>query len=83
MALVFCNFKTRKPFSKNLRGINLDILSWLEMLNLVYKILVLLILKIATTKGYNLERERKCDHCEGNILTDTAKRLDDSYVPVS
>lgn len=53
-------------------GISLDILSWLEMLTSAYKILFLLLLKIATTKNYNLEREKNCDPWKRNIFTDMA-----------
>lgn len=36
----------------------------------MYKIIFLIILKIATTRNYNLEREKNYDPYEGNILTD-------------
>lgn len=31
-----------------------------------------IILKIDTTENYNLEREKNCDPCDGDMLIDTA-----------
>lgn len=44
---------------------------WLEILTLVYKMIFLLLLQIATTRNYNLAREYNCNPCESNVLTDT------------